>query len=121
MSLFLGARFKIEIWMGLNEVQKKRCSTERSQNETVHTPLPGLLVSRSTIARTQLVLNEIAGVNARSRPYLLNYGAACHPNVIVQYFFLNKKACENIFLRSRSSCRAAIKRPLKNIVGPPST
>ena len=35
--------------------------------------------SRSTIA-PQLFFNEIAGLEISSRPYLLKYGAPCHPD-----------------------------------------
>ena len=38
----------------------------------------------------QLFFNEIAGFETISRPYLLRYGAPCHPDVIVRWSFANK-------------------------------
>ena len=45
----------------------------------------------------QLFLNEIAGFETSSRPYLLKYGAPCPPDVIVRRSIANKKYMETFF------------------------
>ena len=43
-------------------------------------------------------LTEIAGFETSSRPYILKYGAPCHPNMIVPLSFAKIKACGDYLL-----------------------